>query len=125
MYMRMILRIRPTKRMLHLARMSPAPSRRGRGAVSSRERRWRGAWQLERMEHLGPVLLQFNHYHHHHYYHYYHLQGTQVSSPASSLSLSRGGAWLGEAREARAALRRQTAHRALLSSAEGGASPHT
>ena len=38
--------------------MSPAPSRRGRGAVSSRERRWRGAWQLDRMEHLGPVLLQ-------------------------------------------------------------------
>ena len=41
----------------HLARMSPAPSRRGRGAVSSRERRWRGAWQLDRMEHRGPVLL--------------------------------------------------------------------
>ena len=54
-----------------------------------------------------------------------HLQGTQVCRPASSLSLSRGGAWLGSARVAIAALRRQTAHRALLSRAEGGASPHT
>ena len=79
----------------------------------------------------ATVMSSLHHHHHHHYIIIIiiitvsHLQGTQVCSPASSLSLSRGGAWVGEARVARAALRRQTAHRALLSSAEGGASPHT
>ena len=86
--MRLILRIRPSKRMLHLARMSPAPSRRGRGAVSSRERRWRGAWQLDRMEHRGPVLLHHYHHHYHHHHHHHHLQLHPDTSPTPQMVIS-------------------------------------